>query len=136
MEIDRKISEHIIPAHLQIPPAGSNMDEDGPLLIMQRIVPAVCRDACEFLIILMMQSVLMLVQIGEIVLMYIHRGYFAKALLENPVDPLLGQYAHSYLSAYRAALSLLKVVREHYASFPNIVSRFWTFWSHAFSATV
>ena len=70
------------------------------------------------------------------VLMYIHRGFFAKALLDHPKDPLQSPYSHSYLSAYRAALSLLKVIREHYVTFPNLVSRFWSLWSHAFSATV
>ena len=69
-------------------------------------------------------------------LLYIHRGFFAKALLENPADPLLSPYAHSYLATYRSALSVLKVIREHYTAFPNLVSRFWSVWSHAFSATV
>ena len=47
LEIDRKISEYTPPAHLQIPAEGSSMESDGPLLIMQRIVPIVCRDGCE-----------------------------------------------------------------------------------------
>lgn len=68
--------------------------------------------------------------------MYIHRTFFAKALLDHPEDPMLSQYAHSYLSAYRAALSMLKCVREHYAQFPNLTGRFWSLWSHAFSAAV
>lgn len=68
--------------------------------------------------------------------MYIHRGFFAKALLEHPTNPLASPYAHSYLAAYRSALGMLKVIREHYALFPNLLSRFWSLWSHAFSATV
>ena len=68
--------------------------------------------------------------------MYIHRGFFAKAIIDHPDDPLASQYSRSYLSAYRSALSMLKVVREHYEAFPNLVSRFWTLWSHAFSAAV
>ncbi|EJD07642.1 uncharacterized protein FOMMEDRAFT_116020 [Fomitiporia mediterranea MF3/22] len=115
LEIDRMISEFVIPTHLQVPAEGESMEADGPLLIMQRLVPAVCRDG---------------------LLMYIHRGFFAKALLEHPADPMLSQHSHSYLSAYRAALSMIKVVREHYLAFPNLVSRFWSLWSHAFSATV
>jgi len=91
------------------------METDGPLLIMERMIPPICRDGS---------------------LMYIHRGYFAKALLDYPKDPMRSPYAHSYLSAYRAALSMLKVVREHYNLFPNLASRFWSLWSHAFSATV
>ncbi|THH10362.1 hypothetical protein EW145_g1390 [Phellinidium pouzarii] len=115
LDLDRKISEHITPPHLQIPPEGSSMEADGPLLIMQRMISSICTEG---------------------LLMYIHRGYFAKALLKHPQDPLLSPYAHSFLSAHRAALSLIKVVREHFAHFPNLVSRFWSLWSHAFSATV
>ncbi|KAH8111005.1 fungal-specific transcription factor domain-containing protein [Phellopilus nigrolimitatus] len=115
LELDRKISEHIPPSHLLIPPDGSSMEEDGPLLIMQRTIPVVCANG---------------------LFMFIHRGFFAKALLEHPKDPLLSPYAHSYLSAHRSALSLLKVIREHYTAFPHLVSRFWSLWSHAFSATV
>ncbi|KAL5513258.1 hypothetical protein ACEPAH_3656 [Sanghuangporus vaninii] len=115
LDIDRKISEFVIPKHLQVPDENDGMEADGPMRIMQRMVAAVCRDG---------------------LLMYIHRGFFAKALLEHPANPLLSQYSHSYLSAYRSALSLLKVVRHHYSAFPNLVSRFWSLWSHAFSATV
>ncbi|KAI5121634.1 hypothetical protein M0805_001163 [Coniferiporia weirii] len=115
LEIDRQISEHLRPQHLQIPQEGSSMEADGPLLIMQRMTSAICTEG---------------------LLMYIHRGYFAKALLEHPQDPLQSPYSHSYLSAHRAALSMLKVVREHFILFPNLVSRFWSFWSHAFSATI
>lgn len=68
--------------------------------------------------------------------MYIHRGFFAKALIDHPSDPCLSQYAHSYLSAYRAALSILRLIREYYSQFPNLMGRFWSFWTHAFSATV
>ena len=49
LEIDRRISEHIPPPHLHIPPEGSSMEEDGPLLIMQRIIPVICGDGCKFL---------------------------------------------------------------------------------------
>ena len=48
-EIDRKISEIVIPKHLQVPDEGDNIEADGPMLIMQRMVPAVCRDGCKSL---------------------------------------------------------------------------------------
>ena len=47
LEIDRKISELVIPKHLQVPAEGESLEQDGPLLIMQRLVPAVCRDGGE-----------------------------------------------------------------------------------------
>jgi hypothetical protein len=48
LELDRKISECIPPSTLTIPPEGSTMESDGPLLIMQRMVPPVSRDGRKF----------------------------------------------------------------------------------------
>ena len=45
LELDRKISEHVNPPHLQVPPDGSSMEVDGPLLIMQRHSLTVCSSA-------------------------------------------------------------------------------------------
>ena len=42
LEVDRKLAELVIPSHLQIPEGGESIEDDGPLLIMQRIIPVVC----------------------------------------------------------------------------------------------
>ena len=49
MELDRKITDLGTPAHLRAPSEGSSLETDGPMLIMQRIVPVVCRDARAYL---------------------------------------------------------------------------------------
>jgi hypothetical protein len=69
-------------------------------------------------------------------MLWIHRSYFAKALLDYPLNPLKSPYATSFLSAYRSSLSLLKLAREHYALSPNFMVRSWMLWKHVFSALV
>lgn len=71
-----------------------------------------------------------------IVLMYIHRSFFAQAIIEHPVNPLKSTYAPSFLAAYRASSTILKSIREQFNMWPNSCSRFWTMWTSAFSAAV
>ncbi|KAG5635135.1 hypothetical protein H0H81_012334 [Sphagnurus paluster] len=74
--------------------------------------------------------------IRETVLMYIHRSFFAQAIIENPVNPLKSPYAHSFLAAYRASSTILKSVKEQFTMWPSSCARFWTMWTFAFSAAV
>ncbi|KNZ78888.1 hypothetical protein J132_09134 [Termitomyces sp. J132] len=74
--------------------------------------------------------------IRETVLMYIHRSFFAQAIIEHPANPLKSVYAPSFLAAYRAASTILKSVREQFGIWPNSCARFWTMWTFAFSAAV
>ncbi|KAG1774346.1 fungal-specific transcription factor domain-containing protein [Suillus placidus] len=61
----------------------------------------------------------------ETLLLYIHRSFFAQAIIENPVNPLKSAYAPSFLAAYRA-------VQEY----PSLCARFWGIWTFAFSAAI
>ncbi|CAA7261067.1 unnamed protein product [Cyclocybe aegerita] len=74
--------------------------------------------------------------IKETVLMYIHRSFFAQAIMDHPANPLKSTYAPSFLAAYRASSTILKVVREQFKMWPNSCSRFWNMWTFAFSAAV
>ncbi|KAF5316367.1 hypothetical protein D9619_006871 [Psilocybe cf. subviscida] len=74
--------------------------------------------------------------IRETVLMYIHRSFFAQAIIEHPVNPLKSDYAASFIAAYRASSIILKSVRDQFQAFPNTCPRFWTMWTFAFSAAV
>ncbi|KAJ6564638.1 fungal-specific transcription factor domain-containing protein [Mycena capillaripes] len=108
MELDRKVREFPLPLFDDAPP-----DDVGASL--QRCV---------------------LEHIRETVLMYIHRSFFAQAIIEQPVNPLKSTYAPSFLAAYRASATILKSVREQFAVMPNACARFWTMWTFAFSAAV
>ncbi|KAJ6598179.1 fungal-specific transcription factor domain-containing protein [Mycena vulgaris] len=108
MELDRKVREFPLPPLDEAAP-----DDVGASL--QRCV---------------------LEHIRETVLMYIHRSFFAQAIIEQPVNPLKSTYAPSFLAAYRASATILKSIREQFAVMPNPCARFWTMWTFAFSAAV
>ncbi|KAJ6606856.1 hypothetical protein B0H10DRAFT_2439911 [Mycena sp. CBHHK59/15] len=108
MELDRKVREFPLP-----PLDEPGADDVGASL--QRCV---------------------LEHIRETVLMYIHRSFFAQAIIEQPENPLKSTYAPSFLAAYRASATILKSVREQFAVMPNACARFWTMWTFAFSAAV
>ncbi|KAF5347063.1 hypothetical protein D9758_011653 [Tetrapyrgos nigripes] len=74
--------------------------------------------------------------IRETVLMYIHRAFFAQAIIEHPTNPLKSHYAPSFLAAYRASGTILKSIREQFAIWPIASARFWTMWTFAFTAAV
>ncbi|KAF9445242.1 hypothetical protein P691DRAFT_795733 [Macrolepiota fuliginosa MF-IS2] len=74
--------------------------------------------------------------IRETVLMYIHRSFFAQAIIDQPLNPLKSSYAPSFTAAYRAASTILKSVHEQFNLFPISCSRFWTMWTFAFTAAV
>ncbi|RPD60567.1 hypothetical protein L226DRAFT_612121 [Lentinus tigrinus ALCF2SS1-7] len=69
-------------------------------------------------------------------LLYVHRCFFANALMDHPTDPMRSQYAPSFLAGYRSACTLLSTLREQFSLFPNQIARFWVLWTHAFSACV
>ncbi|KZP16299.1 hypothetical protein FIBSPDRAFT_921010 [Athelia psychrophila] len=72
----------------------------------------------------------------EVVLLYIHRSFFAQALVEYPTNPLKSPYAPSFLAAFRASTTILRTIREHFEVRPALCSRFWQMWTCAFSASV
>ncbi|KAJ7760160.1 fungal-specific transcription factor domain-containing protein [Mycena olivaceomarginata] len=74
--------------------------------------------------------------VRETVLMYLHRSFFAQAIIEQPVNPLKSTYAPSFLAAYRASATVLKSVREQFSHMPIVCARFWMMWTFAFSAAV
>ncbi|KZT00576.1 uncharacterized protein LAESUDRAFT_687970 [Laetiporus sulphureus 93-53] len=72
----------------------------------------------------------------EILLLYIHRSFFAQTLIDCPTNPARSTYAQSFLSIYRAAHRVLKSIREQFALYPEVCSRIWPVWTYGFFATV
>ncbi|KAI6150929.1 hypothetical protein BKA82DRAFT_4465224, partial [Pisolithus tinctorius] len=72
----------------------------------------------------------------EVILLYIHRSYFAQAIIENPTNPLKSSYTPSFLAAYRASLTILRTVKAQYDLHPTLTARLWPIWTHAFSASI
>ncbi|KAI0924355.1 hypothetical protein AcV7_003079 [Taiwanofungus camphoratus] len=71
-----------------------------------------------------------------ITMINIHRTFFAQALLDNPTNPLSSPYAPSFLAANRCASILLKSFTHHHERCGPLCGRFWSIWTHAFSAAV
>ncbi|EPQ54336.1 hypothetical protein GLOTRDRAFT_139640 [Gloeophyllum trabeum ATCC 11539] len=69
-------------------------------------------------------------------MLVIHRSFFAQALLDHPLNPFRSPYAPSYLAAYRCASVVIKSSIHFFDRCPNLIVRFASFWSHAFSATL
>ncbi|KAI0794297.1 fungal-specific transcription factor domain-containing protein [Fomes fomentarius] len=72
----------------------------------------------------------------SITMIHIHRTFFAQALLDHPTNPLSSPYAPSFLAANRCASILLRSFLHHWNRSPEICSRFWGMWTHAFSAAI
>ncbi|KAK7061069.1 hypothetical protein VNI00_000804 [Paramarasmius palmivorus] len=100
MELDRKVRDFPIPEPLTTTDKDSHGSEEELGLSFQKCV---------------------MEHIKETVLIYIHRSFFAQAIIEQPVNPLKSTYAPSFLAAYRAS---------------GTIQKFWTMWTFAFSAAV
>ncbi len=61
--------------------------------------------------------------------MYIHKSYFAQAVLTHPDDPLLSPYAASYLAAYRCASALISMKVKYFNRSADLLARRWSIWS-------
>jgi hypothetical protein len=112
--LDKKVREWVFPEHLQLPGPPEN-DYTSISRILQRTIMFSTR---------------------EITLMYLHRSYFAHAVMEPPYDPLRSKYARSVLAAYGSACAIIGRLRTLQAHEPRLMERFSIFWSHAFSALV
>ncbi|KAK1221049.1 hypothetical protein PQX77_016095 [Marasmius sp. AFHP31] len=116
MELDRKVREFPLPDIFIEKDTNRRMspDEDVTLALQKCVIE----------------------HIKETMLIYIHRSFFAQAIIEQPVNPLKSSYAPSFLAAYRASGTILKSVREQFAVFPIGAGRYWSMWTFAFSAAV
>ncbi|KAL0582042.1 hypothetical protein V5O48_000100 [Marasmius crinis-equi] len=75
-------------------------------------------------------------QYRSVTLLYIHRSFFAQAMLDHPINPLRSPYAPSFLAAYRCASGVIKASLQHYERFPSLCIRWWGIWTHLFTAAV
>ncbi|KAG1874537.1 fungal-specific transcription factor domain-containing protein [Suillus subalutaceus] len=78
----------------------------------------------------------MLFQFRTTTMLFIHRSFFAQALLDFPTNPLRSPYAPSFLAAYRCASAMIKTTVLNFQVFPDLFMRWWPIWSHLLSAAV
>ncbi|KAL5480214.1 hypothetical protein ACEPAI_1484 [Sanghuangporus weigelae] len=71
----------------------------------------------------------MLSMLKDITLQLLHRNFFARALLKNPKNPMQSTFAPSFLSCYNSAISILRVVRDHYDGISTVIIPYWSSWT-------
>ena len=72
----------------------------------------------------------------SLALLYMHRGFFAKAMNDNPSDPLSGRYGHSVLRAQESASFFVKLVKSLWSQHKQLTERNWFLFTHVFSCAV
>ncbi|KAJ6515991.1 hypothetical protein C8R45DRAFT_958312 [Mycena sanguinolenta] len=103
LELDRLVRAKTLPAYLNV--FLGREDEN--------CTPSVYMRGC------------LLGQYRSIALLYIHRTFFARAMLDHPVNPLRSPYAPSFLAAYRCASGMIKANLNHFERFPELCCRWW-----------
>ncbi|KAF9030945.1 hypothetical protein BDZ89DRAFT_1064266 [Hymenopellis radicata] len=114
LDLDRKVRQKTLPPHLNV---FLNPDDD-------QCTPSAYMQGC------------ILEQFRTIALLYIHRSFFAQAMLDHPINPLRSPYAPSFLAAYRCASGVIKWSLNYYERFPQLCGRIWSIWTHLFSAAI
>ncbi|RPD64305.1 hypothetical protein L226DRAFT_460396 [Lentinus tigrinus ALCF2SS1-7] len=120
LQLDRKLRGFTVPASLQIAgfgnseSRGGNFYESVPLILQRHLVLA----------------------IRESNLLYMHRGFFARAISDHPKDPLGSPYGGSFIAAYRSAGSLVALVRNIHSQLKELTERMWFLWTHLFSCSI
>ncbi|KAJ3921626.1 fungal-specific transcription factor domain-containing protein, partial [Lentinula edodes] len=71
-----------------------------------------------------------------VTMLYLHRSFFAHAMLTHPSNPLMSPFALSFLAAYRAASVIIKAAVHFYDRCPAVVPRVWFLTYHVFSAAM
>lgn len=71
-----------------------------------------------------------------VALLFLHRGFFAQALTDNPTNPQLSTHGQSFITAFKCACAVLDSTIDQFNQQPDLTPRVWRIWSNAFSAAV
>ncbi|KAF8798605.1 hypothetical protein BYT27DRAFT_7203180 [Phlegmacium glaucopus] len=71
-----------------------------------------------------------------VTMIYLHRSFFAQAMLDHPTNPLLSPFAPSFLTAYRCASVIIKASAHLFERCAAMAMRLWFLMYHTFSAAV
>ncbi|KAI0795509.1 hypothetical protein C8Q75DRAFT_454538 [Abortiporus biennis] len=72
----------------------------------------------------------------ELMLLYLHRPFFAKAISSHPDNPLESPYAYSFINSYHCAVVMLQTTAFEFAYHPRLMSRVWQVWTFTFVSSV
>ncbi|KAI0080409.1 hypothetical protein K474DRAFT_1704716 [Panus rudis PR-1116 ss-1] len=72
----------------------------------------------------------------ELILLYLHRGFFAQAIATHLENPLASPYAYSFITAYQCACHMLKTTRDCFELHANLMTRVWMIWTFNFTSAM
>ncbi|KAF7369258.1 putative transcriptional regulatory protein C1F7.11c [Mycena venus] len=72
----------------------------------------------------------------DLMLLFLHRAFFAQVMIEHAADPMKSPYWQSVLVAYECARNVLDDTVNQFTKKPQLVARVWRIWSLGFSAAV
>ncbi|KAJ6594808.1 fungal-specific transcription factor domain-containing protein [Mycena capillaripes] len=75
-------------------------------------------------------------QYRAVTMIYLHRSFFAQAMLDFPTNPLRSPFATSFLTAYRSASVIIKITAYQYDRCADMAMRVWFLLHQTFSAAV
>ncbi|KAF7979218.1 hypothetical protein HWV62_43168 [Athelia sp. TMB] len=117
LELDRKVREMVLPPGLQaiLSRGEDNDDYTSQGVYLKRYFLSQFRSAG---------------------MLFIHKCFFAQALLDHPDNPLRSVYATSFLAAYRAASAIIRKAASMTAGFPPLLLRWGPIWGQLFSSAI
>ncbi|TFK66166.1 hypothetical protein BDN72DRAFT_844719 [Pluteus cervinus] len=71
-----------------------------------------------------------------VTMLYLHRSFFAQAMLDHPNNPLLSPFAPSFLTAYRCASVIIRASVHQFERCAEMAMRIWFLLYHTFSAAI
>jgi hypothetical protein len=138
-ELDKKVRNWYVPPSLQVPGFGgaklvsTEVEQPTVQLTMQRYVAFAIKEISEYSFrrIRLLSNYLL-----HEALFYMHRGFFAQALEDNPGDPMGSKYSPSVLAAYSSATSFVGLIESLFHQHPQLTERMWFLFTHVFSCAV
>lgn len=119
LELDKKVRNYPMPPSLRVPGFGGaktmELEQPSVELTMQRHTAF---------------------SIKEITIFYLHRGFFARAIEDNPEDPLASKYPQSVLAAYTSACTFISLIKSAHSQHPRLTERLWFMFTHVFSCSI
>ncbi|EJD00565.1 uncharacterized protein FOMMEDRAFT_127222 [Fomitiporia mediterranea MF3/22] len=109
MEFDRRIRDFADPPVPQTGPDGGPTDDPRFTLWLQH---------------------------KQIALLFVHRNFFARAMIKYSANPLRSPFAPSFLAAYACSINILRCARLCYDQNPALVLRIWPLWTHCLTSGV
>ncbi|KAJ7090825.1 hypothetical protein B0H15DRAFT_778919 [Mycena belliarum] len=75
-------------------------------------------------------------QYRTVTMIYLHRSFFAQAMLDFSANPLRSPFATSFLTAYRSASVIIKATAYQFDRCAEMAMRVWFLLHHTFSAAI